>query len=167
MEQVIVKQKVISSIQFLAILGIIIFAQAFLKNQLVLGSIINTILILTVFYLGLWRAVGIAILPSVFALILGFLPTLLAPFIPFIILGNIILVCMVYLLKNYWAGAILGAVFKFGFLFFSSAVIFNLLFNQALPEKVLLMMSYPQLFTALAGGLLAFIILRIFKYEKK
>jgi len=162
MENVLIKRKslIISTFQFLVVLGVIIGAQ-FFHNQLMTGTIVNALLISSVVFLGLRQSIGIAIIPSLFALGLGLLPAVLAPFIPFIILGNIVLILCFYFLKNknYWLGVISGSILKFGFLFFSSSIIFG----NSLPAKVLEMMAYPQLITALLGSVLAFVVLKSFK----
>jgi hypothetical protein len=162
MENVLIKRKelLIAVFQFLLVLGIIIGAQ-FFSNQFITGTIVNALLISSVVLLGLRQSFGIAIIPSLFALGFGFLPSVLAPFIPFIIVANIILILCFYFLKdkNYWFGVIIGSIFKFSFLFFSSSIIFG----NSLPAKVLEMMAYPQLFTALMGSILAFIILKSLK----
>jgi riboflavin transporter len=64
---------------------------------------------------------------------------------------------------KYFIGLITAAVLKFLFLFLTSGIVIKLLLNQKLAPAVAQMMSWPQFYTALIGGALAFIILKIFK----
>ncbi|MDD3032747.1 MAG: hypothetical protein PHX52_02055 [Candidatus Pacebacteria bacterium] len=162
MEQSILKTKslIISLIQFLVVLGIIILAQIIFKNQFITGTIINTLLISSVVFLGLRQSLGIAIIPSLFSVVTGLMAPVLLPFVPFIILGNIILILTFNYFKdkNFLFGGILGSFLKFGFLFLLSSQLFAFL-----PAPILYAMSYPQLITALSGTFLSFILLKIFK----
>lgn len=153
------KSITISLIQFLSILSIIILAQVIFKNQFITGSIINALLICSVFFLGLRQSIGIAIIPSLFSVLTGLMAPAIIPFVPFIILGNIILVVTFNYLKNsYFLAGAIGSVLKFAFLFLSSSYLFSFL-----PEPILYAMSYPQLITAILGVVLAFIILKKLK----
>lgn len=162
MEKIISKTKSITVplIQFLSILGIVILAQIIFKNQFIVGSIVNAILISSVVFLGLRQAVGIAIIPSLFSVFTGLLPVAVIPFVPCIILGNLVLVLTFNFLKDksYFLGGILGSVLKFSFLFLASSLLFSFL-----PQPVLYAMSYPQLITAIIGTISAFIVLKLFK----
>jgi hypothetical protein len=55
---------------------------------------------------------------------------------------------------------ILGSVLKFVFLYSTSAVVINLLLQKGVAAQVSLMMSWPQLLTALIGGCLAYIFIK-------
>lgn len=162
MEKTISKTKdlCIALVQFLGVLVIIILAQALFKNQLLTGTIINALLIFSVVFLGRRQAIGIAIIPSLFSVLTGLMPLAILPFVPCIILGNLILVLTFDFFKdkNYFLGGVLGAVFKFVFLFFVSTSLFSFL-----PKPILYAMSYPQFITALMGVFLVFIFLKIFK----
>lgn len=162
MEKTISKTKslLLPLIQFLSILGIIILTQVFLKNQFIVGTIINALLISSVMFLGLRQAISIAIIPSLFSVFTGLMSFAILPFVPCIILGNLILILVFNFFKdkNYFLGGILGSILKFGFLFLTSAFLFSFL-----PQGILYAMSYPQLITALLGTFLAFIILKAFK----
>ncbi|MFH0987438.1 MAG: ECF transporter S component [Patescibacteria group bacterium] len=136
-----------------------------IKQQAVTGTIVNATLFITTVILGTQSAVFVAILPSVISLAIGFLPSPLAPMVPFIITSNIILVFVFGELKkvNYWIGAVVASLLKFLFLFSTSSIVVNLILKEDLARKVALMMSWPQLFTALGGGAVAFLIFKIFK----
>jgi hypothetical protein len=130
-------------------------------NQFVSGTIVNCTLILSVCTLGIGAALLVGIIPSTIALATGLLPAVLAPMIPFIILGNAGLVIVLDQLRkiNYWLGAVGGSVLKFGLLTGVSSVVIGLLIDKNLAANVAYMMSWPQLVTALAGGIVSFGIL--------
>ncbi len=160
-------------IQFLGLGGLAIALPFFIHQQLVTGPIINAILVLSIFLLGLRGAVVIALLPSLMALSSGLLPAVLSPTVPFIMLSNIILILTIegfYRLNKkeggYWWGLLMGAGLKALFLFLSTGLIAKLLINQQLMTAVIKMMGWAQLATALAGGLLAWLVLKSLKYFK-
>lgn len=138
-------------------------------SQWITGPIVNTALILSVFVVGVRGGLLIGMLPSTIALGTGLLPSVLAPMIPFIIISNCILVLVIDYVRrmeiknNYWLGLTLGAGLKYLFLWLTSGVVINLLLNQKLAIKVASMMSWPQFFTAMLGGILAFGVLKIIK----
>jgi len=123
-------------------------------------------LLMSVILLGMRGAVLLSLLPSLVSLSFGLLPMVMAPMVPFIIMGNIILVYVFNLLreKNFFLGLIPGALLKFSFLFLISNFVISFFVKQAVADKVALMMSYPQLITALMGGLLVYLL--TYKYNK-
>ena len=144
------------------LLAAAIAAPIFFKQQLITGTIVNATLILAVSLLGARDGLIVGLLPSSVALATGLLSPLLAPMIPFIILGNSILVlAFAYLSKlNFWAGALVGSLLKFAFLYGTSTVVIGLLINKQVAPAVSQMLSWPQLITALAGSIAAFAILK-------
>lgn len=150
-----------SVITFVILLGIA-SAAPLIGNQFVTGSIVNATLLIAVSLLGMRNGLLIGLIPSSIALATGLLPPVLAPMIPFIIVGNAILVVTFGYLrnKNYWLGLVSGSVLKFAFLFGTSSIVINLLINQKMAASVAMMMSWPQLVTAIVGGLLAYSFLR-------
>jgi len=128
------------------------------QNQWITGTIVNAILFLAVWRVGFVNAALVAVLPSSIALLRGLLPAPMAVLIPFIILSNIILVAAFYALKQYpLAGIVSASLAKFIFLF----TITSYFIKVASP--LLAMMHWPQLFTALAGGLIAIRAVKTFK----
>ena len=99
------------------------------------------------------------------ALSAGLLPAILAPMIPFIMLSNAILIMTFSALKkkNYWLNIAIGSTFKFLFLFATSSIVINLLIKKEIAQQVALIMSWPQLLTALAGGVIAYPIIKLIK----
>ena len=136
-----------------------------LNQQAITGSIVNAMLFMAAIILGREAAILLGLIPSLIALASGLLPSVLAPMIPLIIIGNTILILIFSQLrkKNYWLAVSTASLLKFLFLFGTSSVVINLLIKKEVAVKVATMMSWPQLFTALAGGLLAYIFLRAVK----
>ena len=149
--------------QFAGLASVAMFLPYLIHIQWITGPIVNAVLILTLLKFGLRNAVAIAMVPSLMALSGGLLPIVLAPVVPFIMIGNMILIlCVDWSYNNfkdkvngYWFGVLLGASLKFLFLFFSVNIISGLLIQQELAVKVAQMMSWPQLYTALLGGVIA------------
>lgn len=158
------KTRTIATTQFIALLGIATIAPLF-HVQWVTGPIVNAMFIIAVVLLGTQNAIILALLPSTIALSVGLLPAILAPMIPFIIISNTILILGFSLLreKNFWSGIIVGSVLKFIFLWSTSFVVINLLLKKELATQVSAIMSWPQLATALIGGVLAYVFLKSIK----
>ena len=126
------------------------------QNQWITGTIVNALILLAVWRVGVVNAAFVAILPSSIALIRGLLPAPMAVLIPWIILSNIVLIAIFYALKKYpLAGIISASLAKFLFLFAISTYFIKI------ASPLLVMMQWPQLFTALAGGLIAIGIIKI------
>lgn len=154
--------------QFVALAGVAIFLPFVLHAQLITGPIINAIFVLALFLLGIRSAMVIALVPSLMALSGGLLPAVLAPAVPFIMIGNVIFIIAIDFFYNrtqnkavgYWFGVVSGSALKFAFLFLSVTWIQDLLIKQSLATKVAQMMSWPQFATAVVGGGLAWAILK-------
>ncbi len=127
--------------------------------QFITGPLINTVLYLAAMIVGWQGGMLIGIFTPVIASIRGILPPPLTPLIPFIALGNSILVILFFWLqsKNKIAGIIIASLVKF--LLLASAV--KLVVQ--VPPAIAQMMSLPQLITALAGGAIALVLARFFK----
>ena len=158
------KEGIITLTQFVSLVAVASLAPLFL-HQAATGPVINATLFISVVLLGPQRAILIGIFPSLIALSTGLLPAVLAPMIPFIITGNILLVLVFSYLrkKNYWRAMVVASILKFVFLFGTSSIVIDLLLNKEIAPKVAMIMSYPQLLTALSGGLIAFLFLRSIK----
>ena len=157
--------------RFLALSSVAILLPFYIHIQWVTGPIVNAILILLLFLVGIRSALVICLIPSLMALAGGLLPAILAPVVPFIMIGNVIFViCIDWFYNNvknnkngYWLGVFAGAGLKFLFLFLSVTYITKLLIKQDLAVKVAQMMSWPQLATAIAGGMIAWVLLKWLK----
>jgi len=127
--------------------------------QPITGPLVNTVLYLAASIVGWQGGILIGILTPLVAAMRGILPPPLAPLIPFIALGNSLMVVLFYLLKfkNKIIAIIIASLVKFSILF--SAV--NLLVQ--VPPAVSQMMSLPQLITALTGGIVALLVMALLK----
>jgi len=144
----ITKTNSIALTQFIALL-LIVFLAPFIGNQFITGTIVNAVLILSFFLLGYKSAILLCFLPSAISFSLGFMPV--AIMLPFIIIGNVILVSAFKLIKNYWIALFSGGIVKASLLFLTASIFVS-------NPLVLSMMSWPQLLTAISGGLLAYMI---------
>ena len=140
-------------------IGLVVLMPAFVHYQPITGTIINATLFIAVLVFAPEIAILIGLLPSIIALSGGLLPTPLAVIVPFIMISNTILVLTFHFLKkkNLFVGIIVASFLKFLFLFLTSSIVINFLIKKELANQVALMMSWPQLLTALSGGLIAYI----------
>ncbi|MFA6307975.1 MAG: iron hydrogenase [Patescibacteria group bacterium] len=158
------KTKTITAVQFLTLLSIATIAPLF-HQQWLTGPIVNAMFLIAVVLLGSQNAILLALLPSTIALGVGLLPAVLAPMIPFIIISNVTFILGFHYLreKNFWLAVAVASVLKFAFLWATSFVVISLLLKKELATNVSAVMSWPQLATALIGGLLAYIFLKKIK----
>jgi hypothetical protein len=129
--------------------------------QYITGSVVNFVLLIAVYVLDVWDGVVIGCVTPWIALMTGQMPFAYMP--PFIMIGNAIYVLAFGILtfgilkrfKNVGmiAGIVIGAVLKWSFLSFAVRHLVKA------PAPLVLMMSYPQLITALIGGAIAFIVM--------
>lgn len=143
-------------------------------SQVFVGSIVNAALILAIFASGASWAVLLGSLTPFLAWIIGQLPGPMGPFVPFIMIGNAIYTISFYALKrdkelrNYVVLPI-SALLKFLFLLLSAGKLIYV-FNLGLPEKVAsklaIMMGIPQLTTAVIGGYIGLLLVRILVRNK-
>lgn len=141
--------------------------------QPVTGPLINAMLFLTTVFVGGVAGVTLGGLTPLLALIRGQLPTVLAPMVPFIFIGNALLVLVFYfgikqhLILNkahdlrFYVSLIVAGVFKFVFLFLSAQFVLPIVFGHEIQDKYVVLMSTPQLLTAWAGGLIAALFIKI------
>jgi len=165
---VLKKENVFALSRFISLLAVATVAPLF-HCQPVTGPIVNAILFVSAVLLNQSQAILIGLIPSVVALSTGLLPPVLAPMVPFIMLGNTILIITFSYLrnKNYWLGVVTSSLLKFLFLYAASSIVINLLLKKAVATKVAVMMSWPQLITALVGGVIAYLFLKRFGGHEK
>lgn len=158
-----VKGVVTKVFQLSIFVAIVVVAPYFL-NQLLTGSIVNALLFIAVIILGLESALFLCLIPSIVSIYTGLLPMALLPMIPFIIVGNILLVLTFNFInkKGFWISAIPAAFLKFIFIWISGTLLANYIFTEV-GNKIMLMVSWPQLLTAIAGASMAFIFLKTIK----
>ena len=120
------------------------------QNQIILGTIVNTTLFLVTMRMGLINAIFISFIPSLVALTRGMLPPQAVMLLPFIILGNIAMVSTFFALKiNPYGRILLSSLVKTIFM------IIPLVIGIQISSSVAFMLSWPQLLTALLGGMVA------------
>jgi len=159
------KETALASAEFLTLTAIATLAPLSGHNQAVTGPVVNATLFLAAALLGPQNAILVGLIPSVVALSAGLLPAVLAPMIPFIMISNTVLVLTFAHLrrKNFWFGVAAASALKFIFLLSTSTMVMNLITKQEIAQKAASMMSWPQLFTALGGGGIAYLTLKSFK----
>lgn len=145
---------------FSILLSLAIFLPSIVHQQAITGSLINAILLLAVLILGESSALMIGVLPSAVALSRGLLPLPLAPMVPFIMISNSLYVMVFgkFFQKSFIGGLVLAAVLKFGLLFSVSQLILPALLPGKFLTVASAMMSWPQLVTALSGGIIAWLV---------
>lgn len=162
----------ISRLALLVSLTVIVQIAGF--PQPITGPLINFFLFMTATLLGRIAGMTLGSLTPLIALLRGQLPAVLAPLAPIIAVANIILV-LVYYWLNYkiiipirlferlkiYSAIILAAVAKYLFFILIVKIIFPQIFNISIPGKIALVLLTPQLLTALAGGILFIIVLKI------
>ncbi|MEI7579338.1 MAG: iron hydrogenase [bacterium] len=152
-------------LSFLSLGLLILFIPALIHNQLLTGPIINALLLLTAIINGPVAAISLGLVPSTVALSSGLLPLSLAPMVPFIMISNTIYVGIFSKLqkKNFVLGVLVSSIAKFLFLVISVTFLGSSLLNEKILSKAVTMMTWPQLITALAGGFITYIILKLSK----
>ena len=155
---------------FVGLMAVVAIIPHYIHNQFVTGPVVNAILFIAAVILGAGNAILIGLVPSVVALVSGLLPAPLAPMIPFIMISNAILIVVFSGLRktNYWAGVLGGTLFKYAFLYLTSTIVVGLISNQSIAAKAAAtMMAWPQIVTAIIGGVIAFGIIKLWKaYEE-
>jgi len=140
--------------------------QAGTNSLYIVGPLVNACLLILTGLVGLYLGVAISILSPIGAILTGAVMPL--PFVPFVALGNFALVLLFYLFKNKKViGLITGSIAKFLVIYGSLLTVipyFKLLPPQQISKFISGPFSYPQLITALVGGVIALpVILRLEK----
>jgi hypothetical protein len=164
------KEKVLSATRYILMIGFLMLAPIIPGHlQPVTGPIVNAILFLSTYFFILRDCYLLALVPSLIGAISGLLPAPLIPMIPYIIVSNFILIFVFAKFKNqnYWFAVMASSIAKFLFLFATSTFFMNLFFKKELPLKIAQMMSWPQLATAVIGGVIAYLILLFLNRSKK
>ena len=160
---------------FLAQLIKIIFgAQSVIttNSQLIVGSIVNTVLVISALNLKGWTKIAFIItMPSISTILSGYVfksaSVYMVWMIPAIWLGNFALIyafkyVMLAKEKNYFIAAILGIVCKVAIIFgfFNILNLFNI-FPEKLVTNLQKAMSITQLITAIIGCIIAYSIYKV------
>ncbi|MBN2412284.1 ECF transporter S component [candidate division KSB1 bacterium] len=148
--------------------------------QPVTGPLVNMMLILTSLLLNITGGVIMGCITPLAAVIRGQLPPFLLPMVPFVVIGNVLLVVAFGFFKNIlkyqklthtnpfysvadWTGLICGAFIKFIWLYFSATIILPVMLHKNLPGEAIALMTTPQLVTALTGGAFALFMASLLK----
>lgn len=140
-------------------------------SQYVTGPGVNAVLFLSTFLCGIPYGIAVGALTPSLALLFGILPSPLAPFIPFIMISNILLVIVFGVLKDKkiygkYLGVVISSFVKFGFTYLAASKLVEVL-SLKVPLKILIsMMSLPILITALIGGFIAIIVIELLNKTK-
>ena len=143
-------------------------------NNFIVGPVVNDALLVATAAAGVWSGITISVIAPLVSAFTNKAPIapLVLGFSPFIIIGNIIIVLSFWLFRKREelpggipggvAGVAVGSVLKFGFLY-GAITVFTRLVEMKPQQAVTLtgLFSWPQLFTAIAGGIIALIILRL------
>ena len=154
---------------FVSLVLVVAIVPRFVHNQFITGPLVNAVLFTGVAILGAGPAILIGLVPSVVALSAGLLPLPLAPMVPFIMISNAILVLIFAGLRrlNFWTGVGAAALIKYLFLYIASSWVVSLIAQDKIAAKAsAIMMSWPQLATALIGGAIAWGVLVINQKSK-
>jgi hypothetical protein len=156
------------------IMGLGIAISAMGMPQAITGPLVNALLLLTVLSNGVSQAILVGMVTPLGAALSGILPLPLWVMIPFIALGNALFVSVfgAFQTRNRWLALGAAAFVKFVWLYAMVSLLvarpLHLIIGGApqaisIPAAITAMMSWPQLATALAGGLIAFGIAGIAK----
>ena len=167
--------KIIYITQTAVMLALLIVVQLITRSfgQLVTGSIVNLILLVSVFIIGIYGGVTIAVLSPLLAFLAGIGPAFIQ-IIPFIAIGNTLYVIIAWFTARGFIaqpgtkdialssiGLIAASISKFLFLWLG-IVVFALPLIPGIKEKQVAVISasfsWPQLITALTGSILAMMI---------
>lgn len=133
-------------------------------NIFIIGTLVNACLLISVEYAGIKGASVIAFATPFTAILTG--APIPLPFIPFIGVGNLLLILIFYLLKRTILGIVIGAIIKFSFLFAAVTVLLKV---TSLPTKLVGVLyfsfSWPQIVTALMGGVVYLNTKRVLKVK--
>jgi len=170
-EQAIKRIKVKTLSQFIILSSVAMFVPFYIHLQWLTGSLVNAILIIALFLVGVRSALVLCMIPSMMALSGGLLPAVLAPAIPFIMFSNAVLILTIdYFYNNikskfigFWTGAVVGSFLKFSFLYFSINIVSGLIIKQEVASRIVQIFSVAQLLTALVGSVFAFLFLKLVK----
>ncbi|MBD3383702.1 ECF transporter S component [candidate division KSB1 bacterium] len=142
--------------------------------QPITGPVVNMMLFLTTLLLNSTAGVLLGCITPLMALLRGQLPPPLLPMVPFIMLANAGLVLVFRIVRrsvtmrqryktNYILAVVLASAIKFVILYSAVEILLPAFIGKSLPRPFVLAMSFPQLITAITGGVLAFLIYRVIK----
>lgn len=138
-------------------------------STFVVGSLVNASLVVAAATVGIPGGVFISLVAPIVAFLQGHLPPV-PPMVPIVALGNAIIVVGYAILKGRspYLGVVVGAVAKAAFLFVAVQLLMQMITLKPPIIKALSFgFSWPQLVTALIGGVLAVQVVRFLPGEKQ
>lgn len=144
------------------LLALALVIQMLKLPQYATGPSINAILLLAVPLVGGLAGAMIGLITPWVAVLTGIMAAPMAPFSPFIMIGNVLLSVTFAALRrvNAWLAVAVAAVVKFVWLV-ASVRYLAALFHIKIPAPAVAMFQFPQLYTALAGGVVALLIMSL------
>lgn len=137
------------------------------NNNFIVGPLVNACLLVSTALAGVWSGIIISVVSPFSSLINNHAPVAAAllPFAPFVAAGNAIFVLSFYLLrkKSAAAGIGIGAVLKFAFLYFAIRLFLRMFEFSKFAKVLTALFSWPQLITALLGGVIALAVIKALK----
>lgn len=147
------------------ILALAIVVQSIRLPQYLTGPLVNALLFIATAMVSPLSGVLVGLFTPMLAFSFGIMP--LAPAVPIIMLGNSFLAIFFGLFaKKPIIAIIIAAVAKYGIMALSVYYFFPLLLNITFPDKMIAVLTTPQLLTALGGGALALVILKALDLKK-
>lgn len=145
------------------LLAVVVVVQMVGRNlpysNFIVGPLVNMCILIAAMTAGVGGGIAIAVLSPFTSLINNHAPmaAALLPFAPAIAAANLLFVVVFYFLynKSKYAGIVLGALLKFGFLFGVVNLFLNIFDFPKFAKTLITMFSWPQLVTALVGGFIA------------
>lgn len=140
-------------------------------NNFIVGPLVNLCLLTAAMTAGVAGGITIAILSPFTSLINNNAPiaAALLPFAPVVAAANITFILAFYFLykRNKFIGLGVGAVLKFGVLFVGIRIFLSIFDFPKFTQKLFELFSWPQLATAIIGGLVAIPVIHSVKKALK
>ncbi|WP_242943792.1 ECF transporter S component [Peptoclostridium litorale] len=166
------KRRSMTSTSYIARTGIllalaVIFQVGFRSfAQPLVGPLVNMTLIISVLSVGVASGLTIGCFTPLIAFFMGIMP--LFPLVPIIMAGNAIFVSAFAFIRDRtsdsgeYLALVAAALLKFAFLAISVRKLL-VIFIPKVPQSIVAAFSIPQLYTALAGGIIAIVLHKIIK----
>ena len=133
--------------------------------QVAVGPLVNMVLLITVMMVSPLSAVLVGAFTPIIAFFVGIIP--LFPLVPIIAIGNALLVVVFSLfyskkklIFSEYIGLVVGAFIKFAFLAMAIRLIVPM-FVAKVPAPLVVAFSLNQFITAMVGGILALVIVKV------
>lgn len=139
------------------LLALTVAFQGLKLGQFITGPLVNAVLYISTSTVGMLSGVVIGAVTPWVALLVGILKPALAPVVPFIMLGNALLAIVFSLVRpiNRYLAIVVASITKFCILYGATK------FLLSLKPPIAQAMQFPQLITAVIGGILAIIVLSV------